>query len=104
MGKRKLKAIKKKLRDKTKGPNWFDMTAPEITDDRKNDLEALKLRGALDTKRFYKRNAGTVVPKHFQVGKIVGNAADFYNSRVPKKQRKKNLAEEMMAENNRYTS
>jgi hypothetical protein len=98
MGRRKIKAIKKKARESTKGPKWFDMAAPEVTDQRKNDLEALKLRGALDTKTFYKRNTVTTAPKYFHVGKVVENAQDFYNSRVPKKQRKSTIAEELMAE------
>jgi len=100
LGKRKVNAIKKKLREATKGPKWFGMTAPEMTDDRKNDLEALKLRGALDTKRFYKRNNLPMKPKYFQVGKVVENKADFYNSRLTKKQRKRTIAEELMSEFN----
>lgn len=98
LGKRKLKAIKKKERAATKGPQWFGMRAPELTDERKNDLEALKHRSALDTKTFYKRNAITTKPKYFQVGKIIETKADFYNSRIPKKQRKRTLAEEFMSE------
>jgi len=100
LGKRKAKAIKKKLREATKGPKWFGMTAPEMTDDRKNDLEALRLRGALDTKRFYKRNNLPTKPKYFQVGKVVENKQDFYNSRLTKKERKRTIAEELMSEFN----
>jgi hypothetical protein len=98
VGKRKLKRMRKEERDKTKGSAWFNMGAPEMTDERKNDLEALRLRGALDTKRFYKRNNITTRPKYFQVGRIVESPADFYHSRTPKKQRKNTLAEEMVAE------
>jgi hypothetical protein len=98
IGKRKMKAIRKKQRESTKGPKWFGMTAPEVTDERKNDLEALKLRGALDTKSFYKRNTALITPKYFQVGKIVETKANFYNSRLTKKQRKRNIAEEFLAE------
>ena len=38
------------------------------------------------------------LPKYFQTGTIVENAADFYSGRVPKKQRKKSLVEELLAD------
>jgi len=76
------------------------MTAPEMTDERKNDLEALRLRGALDPKRFYKRNNLPIKPKYFQVGRVVENKQDFYSSRLTKKQRKATIAEELMSEFN----
>ena len=98
VGKRALKRKRKEERERTKGSAWFNMGAPEMTDERKNDLEALRLRGALDTKRFYKRNNITTRPKYFQVGRILESPADFYHSRVPKKQRKNTIAEEMVAE------
>jgi len=98
VGKRKLKKIKKDEREKTKGPEWFNLPAAEMNQDRKNDLDALQFRAALDTKRFYKRNSLPTRPKYFQVGRIVDNPADFFHSRVPRKQRKKTIAEEMVAE------
>jgi len=101
MGKRKLKKKQKEESERTKGVKWFNMQAPELTQERKNDLEALRLRGALDTKHFYKRNNLTHQPKYFQIGKIVEGPADYYNSRVPKRQRKKTLADEMVAEMSR---
>lgn len=98
IGKRKLKKMKKEEKEKTKGPGWYNMGAPELTNERKNDLEALRHRGALETKRFYKRNNITTQPKYFQVGRIVETPADYYSSRIPKKQRKQTLAEEFVAE------
>ncbi|OXA37225.1 deoxynucleotidyltransferase terminal-interacting protein 2 [Folsomia candida] len=101
LGRRRVAAAKKKARAATKGPLWFGMKAPEMTEERKNDLAAMKLRGALDTKSFYKRNSSLAThPKHFQIGKIVETKADFYNSRLTKKQRKATIAEEFMAELN----
>jgi hypothetical protein len=98
LGKRKLKRMRKEERDKTKGSGWFNLPCPEMTQERKNDLEALSLRGALDKKHFYKRNNIPVRPKYFQVGRIIEAPADFYHSRVPKRQRKQTMAEEMVAE------
>lgn len=52
---------------KTKGTNWFNMPAPEMTNEIKNDLLVLKMRSALHPKQFYKRNDRKVLPKYFQV-------------------------------------
>lgn len=56
-------------RGKTTGDGWFGMKAPEITDELKNDLQALKMRAAIDPKRFYKKNDREGLPKYFQVRK-----------------------------------
>lgn len=45
------------------------MKAPEMTDELKNDLKALKMRAAIDPKRFYKKNDREGLPKYFQVRK-----------------------------------
>ncbi|XP_064458984.1 deoxynucleotidyltransferase terminal-interacting protein 2-like [Ornithodoros turicata] len=95
---RQLKAERKKEREKTKGPNWFGLGAPEITDELKNDLEVLRMRAVLDPKQFYKKNDLKVLPKYFQVGTVMDNAADFYHARVPKKDRKRTLVEELLAD------
>ncbi len=44
------------------------MRAPELTEELKNDLKALKMRSAMDPKRFYKKNDREGPPKYFQVG------------------------------------
>jgi len=55
-------------REKTKGDKWFNMPATEIPEERKHDLEVLRMRKALDPKRFYKANDLKTAPKYFQVG------------------------------------
>ena len=72
------------------------MKAPELTDELKNDLRALKMRASMKPKRFYKKNDD--FPKYFQVRTIVDNPADFYHSRIPKKQRKRTIVEELLAD------
>merc|ERR1711915_689475 len=98
IGKRKMKKLKKEEREKTKGSDWFNMPALEMTEERKKDLELLQMRGVLDPKRFYKKNALDTLPKYFQIGTIVDNAADFYTDRVPKKERKKTMVDELLAD------
>lgn len=96
--KHRLQKQRRKERQKTAGNGWFGMKAPELTDELKNDLRALKMRAGMDPKRFYKKNDRDGFPKYFQVGTIVDNPADFYHSRIPKKQRKKTIVEELLAD------
>ncbi|XP_004402563.1 PREDICTED: deoxynucleotidyltransferase terminal-interacting protein 2 [Odobenus rosmarus divergens] len=96
--KHQLQKKRRKERQKTAGDGWFGMKAPELTDELKNDLKALKMRASMDPKRFYKKNDRDGFPKYFQIGTIVDNPADFYHSRIPKKQRKRTIVEELLAD------
>uniref|UniRef100_S4P2I4 Deoxynucleotidyltransferase terminal-interacting protein 2 n=1 Tax=Pararge aegeria TaxID=116150 RepID=S4P2I4_9NEOP len=95
---RKLKAIRKREREKTKGPNWFNMPVPEMTEELKNDLQVLKMRSAMDPKHFYKKNDMEVLPKYFQVGKIMDSPLDHVNERLTRKERKRTMVEELLAD------
>lgn len=92
------KKNKKLEKDKTKGKGWFDMRAPEMTEERRNDLMVLQMRRSLDPKRFYKGPDIRGLPKFFQTGTIVADPIDFYSARIPKKQRKKTLVDELLAD------
>jgi len=94
--KRAQKRDRKQNRDKTAGSDWFDMAQAEMTDERQQDLEILKMRKVLDGKTFYKKNDMEALPKYFQVGTVVENATDFYSDRIPKKMRKQTLVDELM--------
>ncbi|XP_059359949.1 deoxynucleotidyltransferase terminal-interacting protein 2 isoform X2 [Carassius carassius] len=96
--KHEAKLKRKAEREKTTGDGWFNMRAPELTEELKNDLKALKMRSAMDPKRFYKKNDREGPPKYFQVGTVVDNPVDFYSSRIPKKQRKRTMVEELLAD------
>uniref|UniRef100_H2YPK3 Fcf2 pre-rRNA processing C-terminal domain-containing protein n=1 Tax=Ciona savignyi TaxID=51511 RepID=H2YPK3_CIOSA len=93
--KTKQRRLQKKL---TTGGKWFNMKPPEMTEEIENDLKVLQMRSILDPKRFYKHNDRKTLPKYFQMGRIMDNAADFYSSRIPKKQRKSTLVDELMAD------
>lgn len=56
-------------KEKTTGDGWFNMKAPEMSQELKGDLQVLKMRGSLDPKRFYKKNDRNGFPKYFQVSK-----------------------------------
>ncbi|KAJ7410442.1 deoxynucleotidyltransferase terminal interacting protein 2 [Willisornis vidua] len=93
-----LKKQRRAEREKTAGDGWFGMKAPEITSELKNDLKVLKMRASLDPKHFYKKNDRDGLPKYFQVGTVVDSPIDFYHSRIPKKQRKRTIVEELLAD------
>ncbi|XP_023129248.2 deoxynucleotidyltransferase terminal-interacting protein 2 [Amphiprion ocellaris] len=96
--KQKAKLKRRAEREKTTGDSWFNMKAPELTQELKGDLQVLKMRGSMDPKRFYKKNDRDGFPKYFQVGTVVDNPVDFYHSRIPKKERKRTMVEELMAD------
>ncbi|XP_029164337.1 deoxynucleotidyltransferase terminal-interacting protein 2 [Nylanderia fulva] len=91
----------RKQREKQKmgaGAGWFNMRAPKVTPEIRRDLEILRMRSSLDPKHFYKKNDMKALPKHFHVGKVVDSPMDFYSSRLIKKERKKTIVEELMAD------
>ncbi|XP_030227618.1 deoxynucleotidyltransferase terminal-interacting protein 2 isoform X1 [Gadus morhua] len=96
--KRSLKLKRKEERDKSTGDGWFNMKAPELTPELKADLKVIKMRGALDPKRFYKKSDRDGLPKFFQVATVMDSHVDFFHSRLPKKDRKRTMAEELMAD------
>lgn len=53
------------------------MKAPELTEELKNDLKALKMRSAMDPKRFYKKNDREGFAKYVQVGIAIGIGTSF---------------------------
>ena len=58
------------------------MPATRIDDKLKRDLRLLRLRSAMDPKRFYKSADGTKFPKHFQVGTVVAGPNEFYSGKT----------------------
>lgn len=105
VGKRTLKKQKKETKEKTEGlgPAWFGMKAPEVTEEVQRDLEVLKMRGAIDPKRFYKKTGGPegeALPKYFQIGHVVDSPVDYYSSKgaTGGKNKKKSLVDELMAD------
>uniref|UniRef100_A0A8C8S652 Deoxynucleotidyltransferase terminal interacting protein 2 n=1 Tax=Pelusios castaneus TaxID=367368 RepID=A0A8C8S652_9SAUR len=95
---RQIKKRRKAEKEKTAGDAWFGMKAPEMTNELKNDLKALKMRASMDPKHFYKKNDRDGLPKYFQVGTVVDTPIDFYHARIPKKQRKRTIVEELLAD------
>ncbi|KAI1720351.1 fcf2 pre-rRNA processing domain-containing protein [Ditylenchus destructor] len=94
--KNRQKKDRKIEREKTKGKDWFDMPATELTDERRHDLELLQMRDTLDPKTHYRRPDREVLPKYFEVGRVIESKYDYYSSRMTKKERKRTMVEEIM--------
>ncbi|CBY08345.1 unnamed protein product [Oikopleura dioica] len=88
---------KETKKSKTAGKKWFDMAAPELTDEVKNDLKLLRYRRVLDSKTFMKNSDRRGDAKFFQLGTVMDSSDDFYN-RLTKKQRKATLVDELLAD------
>lgn len=91
-----VKADAKKKSEETAGKGWYNLPKTEITESIKKDLQIIKMRGALDPKKHYRRNDTNKLPKYFQMGTVVEGAHEFYSSRVPQGKRKKNMVDELL--------
>jgi hypothetical protein len=80
----------------TTGPGWFNMKAPEMTPELKEDLKAVQLRHIIDPARFYKKMDRDNLPKYFQVGTILDNIIEGKKNRLKKNEVKSRLAEEFL--------
>lgn len=83
---------------KTTGDGWFNMKAPEMTPELREDLKAVQLRHIIDPGRFYKKLDRDNLPKFFQMGTILDNIVDGKKSRLNKSEVKGRLAEEFLEE------
>ncbi|EEB86957.1 hypothetical protein MPER_15908, partial [Moniliophthora perniciosa FA553] len=105
-GKSFTKRQKKELRNKTAGPDWFDMPAPAEADLPRlyREVEALRLRNQLDPKRFYRKEEGEGkgirgLPKHFAIGTIVSTNTPFGSGsgqNLTRADRKRTLVDELV--------
>lgn len=69
-----------------------------LTPQLKADLQLLKMRSTLDPHQHYKKdNAGSLVPEYSQVGKFIEGPTEYFSSRLPIKERKKTLVEDVLA-------
>ncbi|KAJ5966046.1 hypothetical protein N7481_012760 [Penicillium waksmanii] len=82
----------------TAGPEWFDLPKTVMTTEFKRDLQLLRMRSVLDSKRHYKKENGKAkAPEFSQVGTIIQGPTEFFSGRIAKKDRKKTFVEETMS-------
>ena len=76
--------------------NWFRYASTPVTDELRTDLKILRQRNYINPKKFYKSldNPST----HVQVGTVIEGVGEYYSSRLSKKERKANFADEIMGD------
>ena len=87
----------RKQHDNTAGSGWFNMTPTPMSDQLKTDLSIIRNRNYLDPKKFYK-SADSFKGKVLQVGTVIEGSAEYYSSRLVKRDRRQNITEEIMAD------
>ncbi|KAL8795999.1 MAG: hypothetical protein Q9195_001575 [Heterodermia aff. obscurata] len=91
----KAKLVKEKKA--TAGSDWFNLPRTDLTPELKRDLQLLKMRDVLDPKRHYKKeNRKTEVPEFSQIGTFIEGPTEFFSSRIPNRERKKNFVDEVL--------
>ena len=82
--------------DEVGSKNWFQYASTPITDELRTDLKILRQRNYINPKKFYKSldNPST----HVQVGTVIEGVGEYYSSRLSKKERKANFADEIMGD------
>ncbi|RVD88118.1 uncharacterized protein DFL_002314 [Arthrobotrys flagrans] len=94
----KVEKSKKEKEEKTAGPNWYNMPATAVTPEIKRDLQMIKLRNVLDPHKHFKGDDWKgKIPKYFQMGTIIEGPTEYYSARMNKKDRKKNIVEEILS-------
>ena len=78
------------------GKNWFNLPAPEMTPELKQDLKAIQLRSIIDPSRFYKKLDRKKLPKYFHIGTIQENIVDGKKNRLKKSEVKDRILEEFL--------
>ncbi|KAJ3755970.1 Fcf2 pre-rRNA processing-domain-containing protein [Lentinula raphanica] len=109
-----LICLSSQLKNRTAGPDWFDLPAPSESDLPRlyREVEALRLRNQLDPKRFYRKEEGEGkgikgLPRHFAIGKIITTDTPFGGAsgdNLTRAERKRTLVDELVddAEMKRY--
>ena len=98
------------MKEATAGAGWFDMPAPPAADLPRlaREVDAMRLRNALDPKRFYRKadtKAGPL-PKHFAIGHIMTSSTPFGGlgrDDLPRSARKRTIVDELMADDEART-
>ncbi|KAI9661995.1 MAG: hypothetical protein M1831_002910 [Alyxoria varia] len=85
-------------RQATAGHDWYNLPRTRLTPELKRDLQLLRMRSVLDPKRPYKKDkSAPQVPKFSQVGTLIEGPTEFFSARIQNRDRKRTLAEEVMA-------
>lgn len=78
------------------GPMWFNMKAPEMTPELKEDLKAMQVKSFTDPTQFFKKNDKKKLAKYFQIGTIQDNILEGKKNRLKKSEVRNRIAEEIL--------
>ena len=90
---------KKRRREENRnstGPKWFNMKAPELTTELKQELKAVQLGKLSEPFQFHKKNDRKGYAKFFQIGTIQDNILDGKANRLKKNEIKNRIAEQLL--------
>ena len=90
---------KKRKREENKrktGPKWFNMKAPELTTELKQELKAVQLGNLSQPFQFHKKNDRKGYAKFFQIGTIQDNILDGKANRLKKSEIKNTIAQQLL--------
>ncbi|KAK4188695.1 hypothetical protein QBC35DRAFT_514615 [Podospora australis] len=83
----------------TAGDGWFNMPRTNLTPELKKDFQILKMRDVIaQGKQHFKKDNRKGFPEFSQVGTIIAGATDGANARLTRKQRKRTIVEEVLAD------
>ena len=69
----------------------------ELSPETKRELDIIAMRHNLDPKRHYKASDWRKgIPQKAQIGTVIADAADFYSSRLTRRERPKSLVDELL--------
>ena len=90
------KKRKREENKRTTGPKWFNMKAPELTKELKQELKAVQLGNLSQPFQFHKKNDRKGYAKFFQIGTIQDNILDGKANRLKKSEIKNTIAQQLL--------
>ncbi|KAI5818763.1 Fcf2 pre-rRNA processing-domain-containing protein [Pyronema omphalodes] len=79
------------------GDKWYGLPRTVLTDEFKRDFTLIKHRNVLDPHRHYKKDKSGI-PEFSSVGTVIEGNTEFFNARINKRDRKKTILEEILAD------
>ncbi|KAI5790201.1 Fcf2 pre-rRNA processing-domain-containing protein [Geopyxis carbonaria] len=79
------------------GPKWFDLPRTDPSPAVRRDMQLIKARNVLDAHRHYRKDT-SALPEFSQVGTIIEGKAEFHSARINRKDRKKTIVDEILAD------
>ena len=90
------KKRKREENKRTTGPKWFNMKAPELTTELKQELKAVQLGKLSEPFQFHKKSDRKGYAKFFQIGTIQDDILDGKANRLKKSEIKNRIAEQLL--------